>query len=65
MKGTIKSLTEKGFGFIAPEGGDKDVFFHQTSLVDVNFDELRTGDAVTFETESSEKGPRATNVHRV
>lgn len=65
MQGTIKSITDKGFGFIAPEGQDKDVFFHQSALVDVNFDDLKVGDAVTFETEQSEKGPRATNVHRV
>ncbi len=64
MKGTIKRVTDKGFGFIAPETGDKDVFFHSSSLVDVTFDELREGDAVTFETEDSEKGPRAVNVHR-
>lgn len=64
MKGTIKRVTDKGFGFIAPETGEKDVFFHSSSLVDVTFDELREGDAVTFETEDSEKGPRAVNVHR-
>ncbi len=64
MKGTIKRLTDKGFGFIAIEGEEKDLFFHSTSLVDVTFDELREGDAVTFETEDSEKGPRAINVTR-
>ena len=65
MQGTIKSLTEKGFGFISQEGQDKDLFFHQTALVGVMFDELKVGDTVTFETEQSEKGPRATNVQRV
>jgi len=65
MNGTIKRLTDKGFGFIAPEGQDKDLFFHSSSLVGVTFDELKTGDAVSFETEQSEKGPRATNVQRV
>ncbi|MHB8831087.1 MAG: cold shock domain-containing protein [Patescibacteria group bacterium] len=65
MQGTIKSLTEKGFGFISQEGQDKDLFFHQTALVGVLFDELKVGDTVTFETEQSEKGPRATNVQRV
>ncbi|MBU1126507.1 MAG: cold shock domain-containing protein [Patescibacteria group bacterium] len=64
MNGSIKRLTDKGFGFIAQEGSDKDLFFHSTSLVDVTFDELREGDAVTFETEDSEKGPRAINVQR-
>jgi len=65
MQGTIKSLTEKGFGFISQEGQDKDLFFHQTALVGVMFDELKVGDTVTFETEQSDKGPRATNVQRV
>ncbi|PIX61958.1 cold-shock protein [Candidatus Uhrbacteria bacterium CG_4_9_14_0_2_um_filter_41_50] len=64
MNGTIKRLTDKGFGFIAIEGEEKDLFFHSSSLVDVGFDELREGDAVTFDTEDSEKGPRAINVAR-
>ncbi len=64
MMGTIKRLTDKGFGFIAPEGGDKDVFFHSSALVDVSFDELRVDDKVSFETEDSDKGPRAVNVQR-
>ncbi len=64
MKGTIKRLTDKGFGFIAPEGQDKDVFFHSSALVDIVFDELREGDTVSFEIEDSEKGPRAVNVTR-
>lgn len=65
MTGVIKSLTEKGFGFIAPEGADKDMFFHSSALIDVMFDELRVGDKVTFDSEQSEKGPRAVNVRRV
>lgn len=65
MNGSIKRLTDKGFGFIAPEGQDKDVFFHSSALVDVTFDELHVDDKVTFETEQSDKGPRAINVHRV
>ncbi|PJE77140.1 cold-shock protein [Candidatus Uhrbacteria bacterium CG10_big_fil_rev_8_21_14_0_10_48_16] len=64
MTGIIKRLTDKGFGFIAVEGEEKDLFFHSSELVDVSFDELREGDAVTFETEDSEKGPRAVNVRR-
>jgi CspA family cold shock protein len=64
MNGTIKTMTEKGFGFITPEGGDKDVFFHQSALVGVTFAELKAGDQVTFEVEQSEKGPRAANVSR-
>jgi CspA family cold shock protein len=64
MKGSIKTLKEKGFGFITPEGGDKDVFFHMDSLMGVQFNDLREGDMVTFEVEDSPKGPRAVNVAR-
>ncbi len=65
MNGKIKRLTDKGFGFITPEDGSKDVFFHSEQLVDVTFDTLNENDAVTFEVEQSEKGPRATGVRRV
>ena len=65
MTGTIKRLTDKGFGFIAPEGQDKDLFFHSSALVGVTFTDLHEGDKVTFETEQSEKGPRAANVAKV
>lgn len=45
----------KGFGFIAPEGGDKDIFFHSNSLVGVMFNELHEGDSVSFDVEEVEK----------
>ena len=65
MTGTIKKLmTEKGFGFITPENAGKDVFFHSNSLVGVQFDELREGDSVSFETEESPKGLNAVNVQK-
>ena len=64
MTGTIKTLKERGFGFIAPEGEDKDLFFHSKELRGVTFDELKVGDAVTFEVAQGEKGPSATNVAR-
>jgi cold shock protein len=64
MKGIIKKITDKGFGFITVEGQTKDLFFHSNSLVNVQFDELREGDAVTFETEDTSKGPSAVNVQR-
>jgi len=66
MTGKIKRLaTDKGFGFITPDGADKDVFFHSSALVGVSFTDLREGDEVTFETEDSDKGLRAKNVQRV
>ena len=64
MTGSIKKLTDKGFGFITAEGLVKDLFFHSNSLVGVSFDELREGDAVTFDTEETPKGPSAVNVQR-
>jgi CspA family cold shock protein len=64
MKGVIKKLTDKGFGFILPEGEDKDLFFHSNALVGVQFSELHEGDAVTFESERSPKGMNAINVKR-
>lgn len=64
MTGTIKRLTDRSFGFIAPDGQDKDLFFHSSGLVDVAFNELHEGDKVSFDTEDSDKGPRAINVKR-
>jgi len=64
MKGTIKKVTDKGFGFITGDGMGKDLFFHSNSLVGVMFDDLREGDMVTFETEESPKGLNAVNVQR-
>jgi CspA family cold shock protein len=64
MNGTIKTLMPKGFGFIAREGETKDLFFHSKELKGVMFDELKVGDAVTFDLVETEKGPAATNVSR-
>ena len=52
MKGTIKKLTDKGFGFISSEGQEKDLFFHSNSLVGVQFNDLHEGDEVTYEVEN-------------
>ena len=64
MTGTIKTLTDKGYGFIAREGEAKDLFFHSKELVGVTFDELKTGDVVSFTVVDGEKGPSATQVSR-
>ena len=65
MTGTIKTLiADKHFGFITPEGASKDIFFHESALNGVNFSDLKAGDVVSFDTEDSEKGPRAINVAR-
>lgn len=62
MTGTIKRLTDKGFGFITGEGLEKDLFFHSNSLVGVTYNELKEGDMVSFEVAESPKGPNAVNV---
>ncbi len=61
MKGTIKTLTPRGFGFIAREGETKDLFFHAKDLNGVSFDSLKSGDVVTFELQDGER-PSAKNV---
>jgi len=64
MTGTIKRLlTDKGFGFIAAENGTE-YFFHQSGCTGTLFDQLKEGERVSFETEKSPKGPRATHVTR-
>ena len=63
MNGVIKKLiSDKGFGFIAVEGQEKDLFFHSNSLVGVQFTDLKEGDKVTFDVEDSPKGKNAVNV---
>lgn len=62
--GKIKRLTDRGFGFIAIEGSEKDLFFHSNELKGVVFEDLKEGDKVQFEVTSSPKGDNATNVSR-
>ena len=64
QEGTIARLTDRGFGFINREGEEKDLFFHSNDLKNVEFNDLKEGDKVTFEVTQSEKGPKATNVSR-
>jgi cold shock protein len=59
--GTIKTLTNKGFGFIAASNGTE-YFFHQSACVGTSFDSLHEGQAVTFDVGQGPKGPRAENV---
>jgi len=61
-KGKIKKLIrDRGFGFISDTDGNE-IFFHQSSLVGVEFDSLNEDQEVEFEVEKSPKGPRAINV---
>jgi CspA family cold shock protein len=61
MTGTIKKVTDKGFGFIADTKG-QDYFFHQSGVQGVGFDDLREGQSVEFDVGQGPKGPRAENV---
>ena len=63
-EGTIKRLTDRGFGFI-DTGGDKDIFFHSSNLEGVAFDQLSEGQRVSYTEGRGEKGPRAENVKLV
>jgi CspA family cold shock protein len=63
-QGTIKRLTDKGFGFI-DTGSGKDIFFHQSSLEGVRYEDLREGQQVSFDESEGPKGPRAENVRPV
>ena len=59
---TIKRLvSDKGFGFVAAADG-QEYFFHQSAVAGGQFDQLREGQAVTFDTGQGPKGPRAENV---
>ncbi len=60
-EGTIKKLTQKGFGFIDTETGE-DLFFHSSNLEGVTFEQLQEGQRVTYTEGSGPKGPCAENV---
>ncbi|NOY35453.1 MAG: cold shock domain-containing protein [bacterium] len=64
-EGVIVRLTDKGFGFISLGEGENDIFFHSNELKNVQFDDLKEGDKVTFEVVDGPKGPNAVNVNRV
>jgi CspA family cold shock protein len=64
MFGTIKKIVkDKGFGFIVPDDGSDDVFFHRSRLAPkVIFEDLREGDEVEFQVTKGDKGPQALNL---
>ena len=62
-KGTVKWFNDqKGYGFITPEDGSKDVFVHFSAVQGDGFKSLREGQAVEFAISQGPKGPQATNV---
>ena len=63
-EGSIKRLTDKGYGFI-DTGKEKDLFFHSSSVQGVSFEELREGQKVSYTEGRGQKGPCAENVKPV
>jgi CspA family cold shock protein len=64
MTGTIKKIIkDKGFGFITPDEGNEDVFFHSSRLSPkMYFEDLREGDEVEFQVRPGDKGPQAFDI---
>lgn len=63
-EGVVKWFSnEKGFGFITPDEGDKDLFVHYSGIAADGYRSLEEGSRVSFEATEGEKGPQATEVH--
>ena len=66
MTGTVKWFNDaKGFGFITPESGEKDLFVHHSAIQSQGFKSLAEGEKVEFEIVQGQKGPAAENVRTI
>ncbi|MFA5160732.1 MAG: cold-shock protein [Elusimicrobiales bacterium] len=64
-KGKVKWFNnQKGYGFITPEDGSKDLFVHYSAITGDGYKSLTEGQEVEFETSDSDKGPKAINVRK-
>ncbi|HTR88835.1 MAG TPA: cold-shock protein [Solirubrobacteraceae bacterium] len=64
--GTVKWFSDdKGFGFITPDDGDKDLFVHHTGINGEGYRSLQEGAKVSYDAEQGEKGPKAVNVQAI
>jgi CspA family cold shock protein len=64
--GTVKWFSdEKGFGFITPDSGEKDLFVHHTGINGDGYRSLQEGAKVSFDAEEGDKGPKAVNVTKI
>ncbi|MBT2512982.1 cold-shock protein [Arthrobacter sp. ISL-30] len=64
--GTVKWFNaEKGFGFIAPDDGSKDVFAHYTAIKGGGYRSLEENQKVSYDVEQGPKGPQAQNIHPI
>jgi CspA family cold shock protein len=63
--GTIKSLRDRGFGFITPAGESEDLFFHHSSVTNGSFEQMREGQQVTFDREPDPRDSSRSRAVRV